>query len=476
MAQTIYAQQSGNWSDNVGSGTWWDSPSGGTQVNGPTSLSDWDGDTIDLNGHTIAWDADVVWNQTLTVQDSSGLNGTALTVGWGGYNTPTVWPTASLTLSPTAGLYIVAMRGTVTVYGSFSVAGSLQCDWSGALVITYAGNATILSGGNVNIGNGDPPQYFGWGDRGPASSITVDDGGTLAINHGSNVVVQEGAIEISQGGNMLIDGIVTLCWYGSLTINGAATVESDGELDVGGALGGTLSVGAYSWLIVGGTLSIASNGTLSIDPTAAFAIQPGATLDFTVNASSGAMPSPSDVRNGVAIGTATGTCYVPPPSAVALGVPVDATANATALGFPSGTQPTGVANLSDGLLGTGNPLNLVTGDDYLYTDGRAVLFGVPSGSIDLTTAASFALEVCEVSGGLPSGSISVTITGQLLTGPFTIAGQTFEQALQFQPTAAQTDQLYNWHPAAYSYRVRAFWTSPSKTVTVVLPTPASATW
>ena len=88
--QTIYAQQSGNWSDNIGSGTWWNSAIGGSEVNGPTSLGEWDGDVVDLNGRQIHWDADVTWGQNITVQDSAGLSGTALTVGWGGYNSVTV--------------------------------------------------------------------------------------------------------------------------------------------------------------------------------------------------------------------------------------------------------------------------------------------------------------------------------------------------------------------------------------------------
>ena len=125
---------------------------------------------------------------------------------------------------------------------------------------------------------------------------------------------------------------------------------------------------------------------------------------------------------------------------------------------------------------TANVLSLVTGDDYLYTDGRAVLFGVPPDSIDLTTASSFALEVCGMDGGLPNGTVALTIAGELVTGSFTIAGQPFTQAIQFQPTSADTYQLFNWRPNAYAYRVRAFWTSPAKTITVVLPTPATATW
>ena len=151
---------------------------------------------------------------------------------------------------------------------------------------------------------------------------------------------------------------------------------------------------------------------LSIDPTATFAIQPGATLDldpaasldFTVNLGAGI--SPSDVRYGVSVGNTTGTCRVPFPSSVALGMPVDSPANATALGFPANTQPTGVANLGNGLLGTGNSLSLASGDDYLYTDGRAIMFGIPDASIDLTTAASFALEFCQQTSGMPDGESS----------------------------------------------------------------------
>ena len=203
-------------------------------------------------------------------------------------------------------------------------------------------------------------------------------------------------------------------------------------------------------------------------------VRSGVAVDATVGMLS--VPLASDVRYPIAVDGQSGSCHVPPPSAVALGTAVDSVANATALGFTSGTQPTGVANLSSGLLGTGNALNLVTGDDYLYTDGRALLFGIPPGSIDLSGAASFALEVCDTQGGAPSGHVALTIPGSLATGPFTIAGQTFAQALRFEPTSAETYQLFNWQPNAYAYRVRAIWTSPPKTITVVLPTPATATW
>ncbi len=120
-------------------------------------------------------------------------------------------------------------------------------------------------------------------------------------------------------------------------------------------------------------------------------------------------------------------------------------------------------------------LNLVSGDDYLATDGRAILFGVPAGSIDLSDAA-LVMEVSTMRGGTPTGELVVSITGSLINGPITINGTVFAKAVQMQPTHAQTAALTNWSRSTYAYRVRATWTSPAKTITVVLPAPVSATW
>ena len=88
----------------------------------------------------------------------------------------------------------------MTVYGSLAIAGSLQCDWSGALLVAYNGIVDVQPGASVNAGNGDPAQYFGWGNWGPPSSITVDWGGDLFVDYASTVDVQEGQMTIARQG------------------------------------------------------------------------------------------------------------------------------------------------------------------------------------------------------------------------------------------------------------------------------------
>ena len=273
----------------------------------------------------------MTWGQNITVQDSAGLSGTALTVGWGGYNSVTVCSGANLALSATAGLYIVAAVGSVTVYGSLAIAGSLQCDWSGALLVACNGMVAVQPGASVNAGNGDPAQYFGWGNWGPPSSITVDWGGDLFVDYASTVDVQEGQMTIASGGSLTVHGVLAANWYGSINVNGGATIISGGQLNLGGPLNGTLNVGAGGTCAIAGILTVFNNGIISIDPAGTFAIQPGATLDldpaaslgFTISLGPGV--SPSNVRYGVPVGNTTGTCYVPTASDVRVGVLVDAT-------------------------------------------------------------------------------------------------------------------------------------------------------
>jgi len=113
------------------------------------------------------------------------------------------------------------------------------------------------------------------------------------------------------------------------------------------------------------------------------------------------------------------------------------------------------------------------GDDY--PAGVAWQFGVPSTFTSLTGSTP-TLDVTHVIGGVPSATPVLTITGSILTGSYTINGTTYSTILQFTPTAAQTALLTAWSPNAYQYRVRAIWTSPSKTITVVTPSPCTALW
>ena len=389
MSQTIYAQQAGNWSDSLGSGTWFDSPSGGNEVNGPTTLTDWDGDTVDLNGHQIMLDADVTAGQTVTVQDSAGLSGTALAVGWSGTVTATIQSGASLTLAATCGLYILATRGTVIVYGSLAIAGSLECDWSGALLIEGGGTATVLAGGYVNVGMGDPAQYFGWGVWASPSTIAVS--GTLYVNDEGEVDVQEGALSITSGGNLVIGGSLGLNWYGSMTIDGTVTINGGGTLTIGA------NIGLYSALTVNGDGNLIADGSVIVNSDGGLLVVTGGNVAGAINAYPGAalaLPaivnvqsdpvseqfahygaSASDLRDGVTIGDVTGTLVGPQPSdvrnqtsyeidnagnpntgtlavpaaaSVALGVPVDAAVGTAVLG-ESNVQTALASMLIDGV-------------------------------------------------------------------------------------------------------------------------------
>ena len=295
-----------------------------------------------------------------------------------------------------------------------------------------------------------------------------------------------GQITITATGHLTVDGSLIMIYAGNVTTNGTLTVATDGTMKLGDDHGGSFNVGATGRLNLTGILIVASQGGFAIDPAGTFAIQPGATLDldpaatldFTV--SLGPIPVPSDVRFGVPVGDGSGTCYVPTADYVALGTPIDATTGTAVL--TEANVQAAIAQLAAtpvviNQIANRGVLALVAGDDYLSAHGRALLFGIPAGSVDVSGVSTFAMEVCRLSGNLPDGDVLVTITGSLVDGPFTIAGQSFDQALQFQPSAAQTELLTNWRPNAYAYRVRAIWTEPTaKTVTVVLPTPASANW
>ena len=127
------------------------------------------------------------------------------------------------------------------------------------------------------------------------------------------------------------------------------------------------------------------------------------------------------------------------------------------------------------LIDPSGALEINSGCDYPDSSGRSIQFGVPSGFADLTGSTP-TLDITLVVGGLPASKPVLTITGQILTGSYTINGKTYTTILDFQPTAAQTASLTNWSPNAYVYRVRAVWTSPAKTLPVVDESPCTALW
>ena len=128
-----------------------------------------------------------------------------------------------------------------------------------------------------------------------------------------------------------------------------------------------------------------------------------------------------------------------------------------------------------GPIDSGGTLYVNAGDDY--PSGVAWQFGVPSGFMSLTGSTP-TIDITRIIGGVASPTPILTITGQILTGSYTLNGVTYSTILQFTPTAAQTAKLTQWSPNAYVYRVRCIWGSPTptQTVTVVTPSPCTALW
>jgi hypothetical protein len=126
------------------------------------------------------------------------------------------------------------------------------------------------------------------------------------------------------------------------------------------------------------------------------------------------------------------------------------------------------------LIDSAGVLSIAAGDDMQDGDGRSIQFGIPSGFSVNLSGCTPTLDITETTRGMPSPDPMMTVTGQVLTGSYTLNGVTYTRILDFQPTAAQTAELTDWRPQAYSYRVRAVWSD--KVVTVVYPAPCTALW
>lgn len=204
--------------------------------------------------------------------------------------------------------------GNMTISGN-ATGGSISSPCLGAMNV---GNGTLTLTGNVTAGTGSAGQG--------------------ARNDGTNVLTVTG---IATAG-ILAPGIIN---------------NSTGRINVGRAVGNSFGVGNTAGLTSNAGVANPGNGivefseleygSLGQSPTsgtgfrlkkqssnaAVFTYCDTAGAKILVDATQGQMPAASDVRSGVsyASGALTGSAFIPSPSTVAAGVPVDNTVGTAAL-------------------------------------------------------------------------------------------------------------------------------------------------
>jgi hypothetical protein len=228
---------------------------------------------------------------------------------------------------------------TINIVGNLFGANVRALENFGAAVINITGN--ISGGSNVNIGQG----FRNLG----AATITITGNITGASALG---------LQNSGASTITVTGTVTGAAAAGLSnTNASAVIEIDGTLQASATQPAVLSENTAS-ITVSGPLITSSTAQTTASASGLFPIisrrwyvkesaietffiemrssdivgeiRPSRTLYVVegATADSGKLPAASDVRAGVVYGfndAGTGTCAVPPPTAVASGVPVDAT-------------------------------------------------------------------------------------------------------------------------------------------------------
>ena len=186
-----------------------------------------------LNGVTIDGDFTVAGNNIVTITNGLTLNGSATLGGGGDYGY--LYFNGSQTLGGT---------GTVVLSGS----------GYGALALP---NATLTLGAGITVGGGNG--YLGY---------SPEFGGTAA----DTTVVNQGTIEWSNGGNIVIAG--TLTNSGMITVDSSSTLNTDGTIS-----GGTITTQAGASILNGTLDGVTIDGDFTVDGNNIVTITNGLTLN-----------------------------------------------------------------------------------------------------------------------------------------------------------------------------------------------------
>jgi hypothetical protein len=186
---------------------------------------------------------------------------------------------------------------TITVTGNITGGGG-----NGAFGLNNTGTSTITITGNITGGNG--LNAIGLNNTNASAVIEID--GTLQASATQPAVLSENTASITVSGPLITSSTAqtTASASGLFPIISRRWYVKESAIE-------TFFIEMRSSDIVG-----------EIRPSRTLYVVEGATAD------SGKLPAASDVRSGVVYGfndAGTGTCAVPPPAAVGVGVPVDAT-------------------------------------------------------------------------------------------------------------------------------------------------------
>jgi hypothetical protein len=279
---------------------------------------------------------------TFNGADATGANGLQLT----GAGTLTVDNGAGTAVSGGAGQQARGIRCTAAA--TIAITGDLRGDGSFAFGLQNTGASTITVTGNITAGGSNTNGLQNTG----ASTITVTGNITAGTGGVAFGLQNTGASTITVTGN-----ITAAIAPGLNNTSASAVIEIDGTLQASATQPAVLSENTAS-ITVSGPLITSSTAQTTASASGLFPIisrrwyvkesaietffiemrssdivgeiRPSRTLFVAEGVTSGAsaLPLPTDVRAGViyAVNNAlTGTCAVPPPAAVGVGVPVDAT-------------------------------------------------------------------------------------------------------------------------------------------------------
>jgi hypothetical protein len=270
----------------------------------------------------------------ITGGNANGLNNTAastITVtgnitGGGGVTTHGLNNTAASTITingniaggggPSAfGLNNTA-ASTITINGNISGSNSPGLTNAAASTITITGN--ITGGGGVN---GTGLSNTGASTITVIGTITGAGAAGLSNTNAGAVIEIDGTLQAGATGPAVLSQNIAL-----ITVTGPLIASSTAQTNANES--GFFPLISYRWYIKESAIETffiemrSSDIVGEIRPSRTLYVVEGATAD------SGKLPAASDVRAGVVYGfndAGTGTCAVPPPAAVGVGVPVDAT-------------------------------------------------------------------------------------------------------------------------------------------------------